>query len=382
MLAAGLAQALQKPGNTVIVNGLEWEDEISVSFSQAKISFLEKMGNGHSFGLVELILPETQDEAKARSSAAEYKGTRESLEEELLQTRESLGSTIVQLEAGNEELQAANEELIASNEELQATNEELQSVNEELHTVNIEHQRKVDELEQVTSDFNNLFNSTKVGSVLLDEHLNIRKFSLAASRYFNLLEHDIGRPLTDFASRLLELQFVEQMRNALKNHTSWSRYVRDSENHWLLIDVFPDRSENSLRGMILNITDVTELLGTEPTARTVFVVEQSMGVWEWHLASPDQIMLSSQIGKLLGRSAEPVLLEINEFLEEIAPAYRDQFQRELTLGDRKAARWEVAFQADASDICEVLASRWFDDQGRVERITGTIQKTKRSEAKR
>jgi two-component system, chemotaxis family, CheB/CheR fusion protein len=60
------------------------------------------------------------------------------LEEELLEARKLLQSSIEIKERINEELQSTNEELMASNEELQSSNEELQSVNEELYAVNVE----------------------------------------------------------------------------------------------------------------------------------------------------------------------------------------------------------------------------------------------------
>ena len=86
----------------------------------------------------------------------------EVLEHELAATRESLQATIEELETSNEELQATNEELMASNEELQSTNEELQSVNEELFTVNAEYQEKVDVLNRVNADLENVSRATAI----------------------------------------------------------------------------------------------------------------------------------------------------------------------------------------------------------------------------
>ncbi|MEM8865341.1 MAG: CheR family methyltransferase, partial [Planctomycetota bacterium] len=76
----------------------------------------------------------------------------ESLERELQRTKDDLQSTLEESQTTTEELQATNEQLTASNEELQSTNEELHSVNEELYTVNAEHQRKIDELTELTDD--------------------------------------------------------------------------------------------------------------------------------------------------------------------------------------------------------------------------------------
>jgi two-component system CheB/CheR fusion protein len=123
------------------------------------------------------------------------------LEIELAETKRKLNKARVELETSNEELQTSNEELMSSNEELQSTNEELQSVNEELYTVNFELQEKNKELVELNTDINNIINSTEIGTLLLDTNLNIRKFTPAISKHFNLKEDDIGRPINIFAPK-------------------------------------------------------------------------------------------------------------------------------------------------------------------------------------
>src|SRR5205814_5401159 len=110
-----------------------------------------------------------------------------SLERELVYTKEHLQSTVEELETSNEELQSTNEELVASNEELQSTNEELHSVNEELQTVNVEHQRKIDQLTELTDDMDNLLQSIDVGVLFLDADFRVRDFTAPISQVFHLL---------------------------------------------------------------------------------------------------------------------------------------------------------------------------------------------------
>ncbi len=116
------------------------------------------------------------------------------LEHELQFTRENLQATVEELETSNEELQATNEELLASNEELQSTNEELQSVNEELYTVNAEYQGKITELTLLNNDLDNLFNSTQIATLFLDENLDIRRFTPRLQSIFHIMAHDVDRP--------------------------------------------------------------------------------------------------------------------------------------------------------------------------------------------
>jgi two-component system CheB/CheR fusion protein len=135
-------------------------------------------------------------------------GTAE-LERELRDTRERLQSTIEEYETALEELKSSNEEMVSVNEEAQSTNEELeaskeemQSLNEELNTINLELSHKVEDLDQANGDLRNLFESTRIATVFLDRNLVIRNFTPAASTFFALLPADIGRPLTDLATRL------------------------------------------------------------------------------------------------------------------------------------------------------------------------------------
>src|SRR5208283_2542689 len=68
-------------------------------------------------------------------------------------------------------------ELKHTKELLQATTEEMQLFNEELMTVNAELQVKIDEVTQAYSDSKNLFNSTEIATIFLDNDLNIRKYT-------------------------------------------------------------------------------------------------------------------------------------------------------------------------------------------------------------
>ena len=96
-----------------------------------------------------------------------------------------------------------NEELRSSAEELETGKEELQSMNEELTTVNQELKVKIEELSQANNDFQNLINSTDIGTIFLDKNLRVKLFSPAVRPIFNLLQSDIGRPITDLTHRLL-----------------------------------------------------------------------------------------------------------------------------------------------------------------------------------
>ncbi|MEZ6047406.1 MAG: PAS domain-containing protein [Planctomycetaceae bacterium] len=140
------------------------------------------------------------------------------LERELQYTKNNLQSAVEELETSNEELQSTNEELVASNEELQSTNEELHSVNEELHTVNVEHQRKIDELMQITADMDSLLKNSHVGILFLDTKLRIRRFTPPVQNVFHIIEQDVGRPIQHLAHKLIDVNLLDVINSAVMDN--------------------------------------------------------------------------------------------------------------------------------------------------------------------
>jgi two-component system, chemotaxis family, CheB/CheR fusion protein len=186
------------------------------------------------------------------------------LQHELRATQEDLQSAINQLKSSNEELRASHEETMSINEELQSMNEELesskeelQSVNEELNTVNTQLQTKVGELEVANSDLRNLLASNEVATFCLDHSLRIKWFTPAAHRLFNLLQSDIGRPVTDLSLTLVDSTLIEHSRLVLQTHGSQSHEFE--HNGVYLRRIVPYRAEAAvIAGVVITFTDITE----------------------------------------------------------------------------------------------------------------------------
>ena len=182
------------------------------------------------------------------------------LEQELQFARENLQATIEELETSNEELQATNEELLASNEELQSTNEELQSTNEELHTVNAEYQNKINELTELNNDVDNLLTRSRIGKLLLDEELEIRKYSPEVTRIFRIMDKDIGRPITHISHSLLDFDPVEVIRSVQKSSQPREEEVLVEDGTWYLARILPYHiGPVTFSGVVLTFVDITDL---------------------------------------------------------------------------------------------------------------------------
>lgn len=184
----------------------------------------------------------------------------EVLERELAATRESLQATIEELETSNEELQATNEELMASNEELQSSNEELQSVNEELNTVNAEYQEKIDILNRLNADLDNLAKAVSTGTVFVDGNLNLTRFSPDAVPIFKLRDSDIGRPLDDLAHTLMYPELVGDLTRTLRDGVKTEKDIRDNRGRYFFVRMHPYSVPSSAaKGAVVSFLDVSAL---------------------------------------------------------------------------------------------------------------------------
>ena len=198
-----------------------------------------------------------------KTTVAKTRAAHSRLQQELRATQEDLQSAIIQLKSSNEELRASHEETMSINEELQSMNEELesskeelQSVNEELNTVNTQLQSKVGELEVANSDLRNLLASNEVATFCLDRSLRIKWFTPAAHRLFNLLQSDIGRPVTDLSLTVLDSKLIEHARLVLQSHGSQSHEFE--HNGVYLRRIVPYRAEDVAIGVVITFTDITE----------------------------------------------------------------------------------------------------------------------------
>jgi two-component system, chemotaxis family, CheB/CheR fusion protein len=179
--------------------------------------------------------------------------------EEYLQTsNEELETSNEELKSSNEELQSVNEELQSTNEELETSKEELQSVNEELATVNAELQTKVADLSRVNNDMNNLLAGTGIATLFVDHRLRILRFTPAATKIINLIQSDIGRPVSHIVSNLPGYDSLKEDTQAVLDTLIPKEHeVRSSEGRWYTMRIQPYRTlDNVIEGAVLTFVDI------------------------------------------------------------------------------------------------------------------------------
>jgi two-component system CheB/CheR fusion protein len=200
-----------------------------------------------------------QVEPNPKPAAVTEAGRAAELEQELQAVREYLQATIEELEAANEELKSTNEEMQSANEELESSREELQSLNEELVTLNSEHEQKIARLIQVNNDLTNVLTRIDVGIIFLDSRLRIRRFNPAATRISNLIEGDIGRPISHIVSNLCYDHLVQAAQEVLDSLAPQEAEVQSRDGRWYLMRIRPYRTvDNVIEGVMLTFNDITE----------------------------------------------------------------------------------------------------------------------------
>jgi two-component system CheB/CheR fusion protein len=194
------------------------------------------------------------------------------LEEELRLATERWRRTVQELESANEQARSANEELHTMNEELQSSNEELQlsqeelqSINEELNTVNAELTKKVEEVNVLYADLRNLFESTRIATIFIDDELRIARFTPAAAKLYPMTDRDVGRPLQDLVSPFSDVHVVAEARAVLDDLRPREHILSLADGSgWRLLRLLPYRSlAKVVTGVVLTFVDVTALKRAE-----------------------------------------------------------------------------------------------------------------------
>jgi two-component system, chemotaxis family, CheB/CheR fusion protein len=227
-------------------------------------------------GTVMIIFAEVHETAEINVTAKKGKKTLASikqleLEKELQHSREEMQNTLEEMQTSQEELKSTNEELQSTNEELQSTNEELttskeemQSLNEELQTVNAELQSKVEDLSRVNNDMKNLLNSTEIATLFLDKELNIRRFTIQATKIFKLIKSDIGRPFTDQVSDIVYPELSADALEVLRTLVFVQKQIPTKDGRWFFVRIMPYRTfDDRIDGLVITFINISDLKKAE-----------------------------------------------------------------------------------------------------------------------
>jgi len=219
------------------------------------------------------------------------------LEEELKELKDKLQSAHEKLDASNENMQSFNEELLSANEEMQSTNEEMQSVNEELHTINADYQLKNKELLEINDDLNNYFRSNINGQLFINNELQLMKFSPGTVKQINLLESDVGRPLSNISTNIKFETILNDIKKVLADGSVVTKEIETNDGKWYQVMTMPyiRQADNKKDGAILTFNDITELkkiqqeLNVSNKMLGIAMDSAAMGTWSIDLQTREFI---------------------------------------------------------------------------------------------
>jgi two-component system CheB/CheR fusion protein len=208
---------------------------------------------------------------KDRNADPLRQGIVEEMEKELIYTKQQLNSTIEQMETSLEELKSTNEELQSTNEELQSTNEEalttkeeMQSLNEELMTINLQYQNKAEELTQLNNDMKNLLDNTEIGTIFLDNQLNILRFTPQVTKLFNVIPGDLGRSITHIVSNFEYPSLEDAIKEVIEKLIGKELEVSTKKGEWYNLRIMPYRTmDNFISGAVVTFTKITPVKAME-----------------------------------------------------------------------------------------------------------------------
>ncbi|UTB32571.1 MAG: PAS domain-containing protein [Methanobacterium sp. ERen5] len=268
-LSSAIGNAVSNNKETVF-ESLKIDDESGKDYVKLTVRPINEPDTVQDLFIVsfEPAMPEDKNEDKITldplSKSSEHI---KALENKLKLTTERLNSTIEEMTTSNEELKSANEELQSMNEESQSTNEELetskeelQSINEELTTVNNELQMKIDELSTVNDDMTNLFNSTEIATIFVDNDINIRRFTEESTKLIKLIESDVGRPLSDITSQINYPELIEDISQVIKKVAFKEKEVNTARGEWYKVRIMPYKtSKNVIDGATITFVDISNI---------------------------------------------------------------------------------------------------------------------------
>ncbi len=310
------------------------------------------------------------------------------LEREVAYARENLQSTIGAQQASNEELKSTNEELQSTNEELQSTNEELetskeelQSLNEEVLTVNSELNAKVEQLSGIQNDMKNLLDNINTGTLFLDHHLAIRRYTREALKIYPLIASDIGRPLADIVANFDSQSLVPELQAVLDTLIPKEREVRTADGNWYLARIQPYRTlDNVIEGVVLTFTEVTHFKHLSDAVKrneAILATAQEiahLGSWEMEVDT-GRAHWSDETFKLFGYPPSGQSMALDDVLKTMCEDDRARVKAAILNSVANHTPYDVTYRITRQDGTQrQIHSRALpiaDASGRITHLVGT-----------
>ena len=231
--------------------------------------------------------------------------------------------------------------------------------------MNAEHQKKIDELNQLNRDMHHLLQGTDVGVIFLDRELRIRKFTPRIDRTFSMRSSDIGQAITEVSHRICFVELECALKRVITQQAPFETDVRDDDGNTYLLRILPYVSEETVDGVVMMMIDISALEETRRNLTQLSSIVEYSGdailattpdgvITAWNHGAEDLFGYTEK--EAIGQSMDLVVPE--ERREELATERRriidGELSREITTvrKDKNGRRVDVAVRlSPMRDAC-------------------------------
>ena len=106
----------------------------------------------------------------------------------------------------------------------------------------------------------NLLSSTRIATIFLDNNLNIKRFTPTVTNVINLIQTDVGRPVSDIVQKLKYTNLIPDVREVLDTLVYKEVQVQTTAGNWFNMHIFPYRTiENVIDGVVITFNEITKI---------------------------------------------------------------------------------------------------------------------------
>jgi len=127
----------------------------------------------------------------------------------------------------------------------------------------------VADLSRANNDMNNLLAGTGIGTIFVDHHLHILRFTPTVTRIINLILSDIGRPVGHIVSNLVGYtSLLADVQSVLDTLTAKEVDVQTLDDKWYTMRIMPYRTlDHVIEGAVITFVEITETVRNREALR-------------------------------------------------------------------------------------------------------------------
>lgn len=123
----------------------------------------------------------------------------------------------------------------------------------------------------------NLLDSTEIGTIFLDNELNILRFTPQVTKLFNVIPSDVGRSITHIVSNFDYHGMENTIREVIEKLSAKEIEVKTKLEDWYNLRIMPYRTmDNFISGAVLTFSKITPVKGMQRKLHTLTSFVQVM----------------------------------------------------------------------------------------------------------